>query len=84
MRSYNVTAGHKQIIAAGAVGISQTNAITTGNTVAKLCVYACYSYMSVAMVDCVILTTGNTVAKLCVYAWYSYMSVAMVDCVIVV
>ena len=74
----------KQIIAAGAVSISQTNAITTGNTVAKLCVHAWYSYTSVAMVDCVILTTGNTVAKLCVYAWYSYMSVAMVDCVIVV
>ena len=48
----------KQIIAAGAVSISQTNTITTGNSKAP-CLYMIliHNYdMGVAMVDCVIVT----------------------------
>ena len=48
----------KQITAAGAVSISQTNTITTGNSKALcLCMVLIHSNydMGVAMVDCVIV-----------------------------
>ena len=50
MRSYNVTAGQTNYSSWSRKYLTD-NAITTGNTVAKLCVYAWYSYMSVAMVQ---------------------------------